>query len=103
MSRALGMRSSSTPAPSPRRRSGKRGRRSGARLIVTGCAAQISPERYAGMAEVDQVLGNLEKLRAESYGTAQPRIAVDNIMTVRETAAHLVEGFEGRVRGFVEV
>jgi threonylcarbamoyladenosine tRNA methylthiotransferase MtaB len=74
-----------------------------ARLIVTGCAAQISPERYAAMAEVDQVLGNLEKLRAESYRVAQPRVAVDDIMTVRETAAHLVEGFEGRARGFVEV
>jgi threonylcarbamoyladenosine tRNA methylthiotransferase MtaB len=74
-----------------------------ARLIVTGCAAQISPERYAAMAEVDQVLGNLEKLRAESYRVTQPRVAVDDIMIVRETAAHLVEGFEGRVRGFVEV
>jgi len=74
-----------------------------ARLIVTGCAAQISPERYAAIPGVDQVLGNLEKLRAESYRAAQPRIAVDDIMTVRETAAHLVEGFEGRARGFVEV
>jgi threonylcarbamoyladenosine tRNA methylthiotransferase MtaB len=74
-----------------------------ARLIVTGCAAQISPERYAAMAEVDQVLGNLEKLRAESYRVTQPRVAVDDIMIVRKTAAHLVEGFEGRVRGFVEV
>jgi len=74
-----------------------------ARLIVTGCAAQISPERYAGMAEVDQVLGNLAKLRAESYRALGPRIAVDDIMTVRETAAHLVDGFEGRARGFVEV
>ena len=74
-----------------------------ARLIVTGCAAQISPERYAGMAEVDQVLGNIEKLRAESYRVAGPRIAVNDIMVVRETAAHLVDGFEGRARGFVEV
>src|SRR5438132_9219781 len=57
--------------------------RPNARLIVTGCAAQISPERYAGMAEVDQVLGNLEKLRAESYGAARPRIAVNDIMAVR--------------------
>jgi threonylcarbamoyladenosine tRNA methylthiotransferase MtaB len=77
--------------------------RPNARLIVTGCAAQIAPERYAGMAEVDQVLGNLAKLRADSYRAAGPRIAVDDIMAVRETAAHLVDGFEGRVRGFVEV
>ncbi len=74
-----------------------------ARLIVTGCAAQIAPERYAGMAEVDQVLGNLAKLRVESYRAPGPRIAVDDIMAVRETAAHLVDGFQGRVRGFVEV
>src|SRR5215470_6527370 len=75
----------------------------GARLIVTGCAAQISPERYAALPGVDQVLGNAEKLRAESYRTARPRVAVDDIMTVRETAAHLVDGFEGRARGFIEV
>src|SRR5579864_1827334 len=74
-----------------------------ARLIVTGCAAQISPERYGAMAEVDQVLGNLAKLKAESYRAPGPRVAVDDIMVVRETAAHLVDGFEGRVRGFVEV
>jgi len=77
--------------------------RPNARLIVTGCAAQISPERYAAMPGVDQVLGNLEKLRAESYRTLEARIAVDDIMMVRETAAHLIDGFEGRVRGFVEV
>jgi threonylcarbamoyladenosine tRNA methylthiotransferase MtaB len=77
--------------------------RPGARLIVTGCAAQIAPERYAGMSEVDQVLGNLAKLKAESYRAPGPRVAVADIMVVRETAAHLVDGFEGRVRGFVEV
>ena len=74
-----------------------------ARLIVTGCAAQIAPERYAGMAEVDQVLGNLAKLKAESYRAPGARVTVDDIMAVRETAAHLVEGFEGRARAFVEV
>ena len=74
-----------------------------ARLIVTGCAAQIAPERYAEMTEVDQVLGNLAKLKAESYRARGSRIAVDDIMAVRETAAHLVEGFEGRARAFVEV
>ena len=77
--------------------------RPNARLIVTGCAAQISPERYAAMAEVDQVLGNLAKLKAESYRAPGSRVAVDDIMVVRETAAHLVDGFEGRARGFVEV
>lgn len=75
-----------------------------ARLIVTGCAAQIDPKTYARMAEVDQVLGNEEKLKAESFlaGPA-PRVAVDDIMSVTETAAHLIEGFEGRARAFVQV
>ena len=76
--------------------------RPGSRLIVTGCAAQIAPERYAAMPEVDQVLGNEAKLKAESYGDAA-RVVVDDIMSVKETAAHLVEGFEGRVRAFVQV
>jgi len=56
------------------------------------------------MAEVDQVLGNEEKLKAESF-LAEPsaRVAVDDIMSVTETAAHLIEGFEGRARAFVQV
>ena len=75
-----------------------------ARLIVTGCAAQIDPESYARMAEVDQVLGNEEKLRAESFMPGPSvRVAVDDIMSVTETAAHLIEGFEGRARAFVQV
>jgi threonylcarbamoyladenosine tRNA methylthiotransferase MtaB len=74
-----------------------------ARLIVTGCAAQIAPERYAAMPEVDQVLGNEEKLRRESYGAPTPRVQVDDIIAVKETAAHLVDGFEGRARAFLQV
>ncbi len=77
--------------------------RPGARLIVTGCAAQIAPERYAAMPEVDQVLGNEEKLRPESYTAPGARIRVDDILGVRETAAHLVDGIEGRARGFLQV
>jgi threonylcarbamoyladenosine tRNA methylthiotransferase MtaB len=72
------------------------------RIIVTGCAAQIHPERYAAMAEVDQVLGNTEKLSAASYGD-DTRLAVDDIQAVRETALHLIDGFEGRARAFVQV
>ena len=74
----------------------------GARIVVTGCAAQIDPQAYAAMAEVDQVLGNEEKLRAESYGAADD-ILVGDIMEVRETAEHLIEGFDGRSRAFVQV
>jgi threonylcarbamoyladenosine tRNA methylthiotransferase MtaB len=73
-----------------------------ARIIVTGCAAQIDPARYAAMPEVDQVLGNAEKLRPESYA-APSRVVVDDIFRLTETAPHLVEGFEGRARAFVEV
>jgi threonylcarbamoyladenosine tRNA methylthiotransferase MtaB len=75
-----------------------------AQIIVTGCAAQIDPDSYAAMAEVDRVLGNEEKLKAESFAPqAAARIAVDDIMTVEETTGHLIEGFEGRTRAFVQV
>ncbi len=81
-----------------------RRQRPGARIIVTGCAAQIDPQRYGAMPEVDGVLGNAEKLSATSYAPegALP-IQVADIMTVRETAGHLVEGFEGRARAFLQV
>ncbi len=74
-----------------------------ARLIVTGCAAQLDPARFAGMPEVDQVLGNAEKLRAESYRPDGAPYQVTDIMTVRETAGHLLSGFEDRARAFVQV
>ena len=80
-----------------------RRRRPEARIIVTGCAAQIDPERYAAMAEVDQVLGNAEKLKLDAYGAAAAPLAVDDIQAVRETALHLIDGFEGRARAFVQV
>jgi threonylcarbamoyladenosine tRNA methylthiotransferase MtaB len=76
--------------------------RPAARIIVTGCGAQIDPARYAAMPEVDRVLGNEEKLRAESYADGE-RIVVGDIFRLKETAPHLVEGFEGRARAFVEV
>ncbi|HEX9791660.1 MAG TPA: tRNA (N(6)-L-threonylcarbamoyladenosine(37)-C(2))-methylthiotransferase MtaB [Kiloniellales bacterium] len=75
-----------------------------ARLIVTGCAAQIDPALYAAMPEVDEVLGNAEKMRAESFAPdPHPRVRVADIMTVRDTAAHLLSGFAGRTRAFVEI
>jgi len=73
-----------------------------ARIIVTGCAAQVDPARYAAMPEIDRVLGNAEKLKPESWsGTG--RIDVGDIMAVRETASHLIDGFEHRARAFLEV
>jgi threonylcarbamoyladenosine tRNA methylthiotransferase MtaB len=79
--------------------------RPGARLIVTGCAAQIDPAAFAGMAEVDLVLGNAEKSSAGAYLDAPdgPRVRVNDIMSVRETAGHLIDGLRGRSRAYVEV
>jgi threonylcarbamoyladenosine tRNA methylthiotransferase MtaB len=76
-----------------------------ARIVVTGCSAQISPASYAAMAEVDQVVGNAEKLRpALWHGLAgADRVLVDDIMTLRETAGHLVDGLEGRTRALLQV
>ncbi len=75
-----------------------------ARLIVTGCAAQIDPEGFAAMAEVDRVIGNEEKLRAESFlDEDAPRVAVNDIMAVTETAPQLIDGFAERTRAFVQV
>jgi threonylcarbamoyladenosine tRNA methylthiotransferase MtaB len=77
------------------------------RIIVTGCAAQTDPQGYAAMAEVDQVLGNAEKLTAQAYadfgvGHAE-KIRVNDIMSVRETASQMVDHFEGRARAFLQV
>ncbi|HEX8216014.1 MAG TPA: tRNA (N(6)-L-threonylcarbamoyladenosine(37)-C(2))-methylthiotransferase MtaB [Allosphingosinicella sp.] len=77
-----------------------------ARVIVTGCAAQIEPETFAAMPEVSRVIGNREKLEAASFEPvpfAHAEIRVSDIMAVRETAPHLVAGFAERARAFVEV
>ena len=79
-----------------------RRRRPDARIIVTGCAAQIDPEAYAAMPEVDQVLGNAEKLRLDEF-IGGARVQVNDIAAVRETAGHLIAGFDGRARAFVQV
>lgn len=83
-----------------------------ARIIVTGCAAQIEPDRFAAMPEVDLVLGNREKLDLRSFqpdtdGLA-PRVRAGDIMALpapdlAETAHQFVGGVEGRVRAFVQV
>lgn len=75
-----------------------------AKIIVTGCAVQLDPDRFAAMTEVDRVIGNAEKLQADSWrvGSNQP-VLVQDIMTVRETAEHLLSGFEGRDRAFIQV
>ncbi|MFC4626494.1 tRNA (N(6)-L-threonylcarbamoyladenosine(37)-C(2))-methylthiotransferase MtaB [Daeguia caeni] len=81
-----------------------------ARIIVTGCAAQTEAQNFANMEEVDLVLGNEEKLKANSYrmlpdfGVNQfEKVRVNDIMEVRETASHMVDAIEGRARAFVQV
>ena len=73
-----------------------------ARLIVTGCAAQIDPGAFAAMGEVDLVLGNAKKAAAGAYADG-PRVRVDDIFHARETAHHLVDGLKDRARAYVEV
>src|SRR5215467_5258486 len=87
------------------------------RIVVTGCAAQTSPSRFAAMPEVERVVGNDIKMRSDAWTDAQTmfartpdfgislheKIAVNDIMSVKETAGHLVEGIEGRARAYVQV
>ena len=78
----------------------------GAKVIVTGCAAQIDPAAFAAMAEVDLVLGNAEKSQAGAYAegrAAEGKVRVNDIMSVRETAGHLIDGLKDRARAYVEV
>lgn len=76
-----------------------------AKIIVTGCAAQINPDSFSQMEEVDQVLGNMEKLEERYFDPSKEhaRIIVNDIMSVKETAEHLIAGFDGRARAFIQV
>ncbi len=81
-----------------------------ARIIVTGCAAQTEAQNFAAMPEVDAVLGNEEKLKAEHYRrlpdfgvSAEQKVAVNDIMSVTETAPQMVAHIDGHVRGFLQV
>ncbi|MBU0738531.1 MAG: tRNA (N(6)-L-threonylcarbamoyladenosine(37)-C(2))-methylthiotransferase MtaB [Alphaproteobacteria bacterium] len=81
-----------------------------ARIIVTGCAAQTEAQNFADMPEVDAVLGNEEKLKAEHYRrlpdfgvSAEQKVAVNDIMSVTETAPQMVAHIDGHVRGFLQV
>ncbi|WP_423065784.1 tRNA (N(6)-L-threonylcarbamoyladenosine(37)-C(2))-methylthiotransferase MtaB [Devosia sp. CN2-171] len=79
------------------------------RIIVTGCAAQTEARSFGDMAEVDLVIGNADKLKAESYAPIafglplNDKVQVNDIMSVKETAGHLIEAMDGRTRAFVQV
>jgi len=80
----------------------------GAKIIVTGCSAQIDPQTYAQMGEVDKIIGNDLKLKADTWMGAgglagEEKTLVNDIMSVKETAGHLIEGIEGQARAFIQV
>jgi threonylcarbamoyladenosine tRNA methylthiotransferase MtaB len=74
-----------------------------ARLIVTGCAAQIDPAAFAAMPEVDLVVGNADKAAPGALAPDGARIRVNDIMSVTQTAGHLIDGLRDRARAYVEV
>ena len=81
-----------------------------AHIIATGCAAQIDPDSFAKMPEVSAVLGNREKMELSSWQMLSPdfigaheKVQVDDIMSVEETAGHLIDGFGTRSRAYVQV
>jgi threonylcarbamoyladenosine tRNA methylthiotransferase MtaB len=79
-----------------------------AKIIVTGCAAQVDPAMFGDMPEVDRVVGNHEKLKLETFNPVtllggNEKVRVNDIMSVTETAGHLIEGMEGRARAYVQV
>ncbi|PRY21237.1 threonylcarbamoyladenosine tRNA methylthiotransferase MtaB [Aliiruegeria haliotis] len=82
-----------------------------ATLIVTGCAAQTEPETFAAMDEVDRVIGNSAKMQPETWKAmsgpdfigSTEKVQVDDIMSVKETAGHLIDGFGTRSRAYVQV
>ena len=76
--------------------------RPGARVVVTGCAAQTETQTFAAMPEVDRVVGNEEKFSVESWATGE-KIAVSDIMAVKTMRPHGVDSIEGRTRAFVQV
>jgi threonylcarbamoyladenosine tRNA methylthiotransferase MtaB len=77
--------------------------RPNARLIVTGCAAQIRPQHYAAMPEIDQVLGNEAKLKRDSYAAGTPRVLVGDIGSASMPAPPPLDALERRARAVVQV
>lgn len=76
------------------------------KIIVTGCSAQVSPDTYTKMPEVDRVLGNDDKLKADNFRFAAfdtEKAIVNDIMSVKETAGHLISNFQGKSRAFIQV
>lgn len=73
-------------------------------IILTGCAAQVNHAKYANMPEVDHIIGNTEKMIADSYNLQDvSRVSVTDIMEAKEIVPHMIDGFEGKARAFLQV
>lgn len=82
----------------------KRREHPNATIILTGCAAQVGYEKYSQMSEIDHIIGNTEKMNPEMYQlVSKDKVRVTDIMEVSEVAPQMIEGFEGRARGFLQV
>jgi len=81
--------------------------RPSARIVVTGCGSQVETDRFAAMPEIDHLVGNTHKLQPETFrkllAPDSERIFADDVMSVRETTSHLVDGLKPRVRSFVQI
>lgn len=74
------------------------------KIIVTGCAVQANPKRYEDMAEIDNILGNQEKLEEKNYLSLDTeRAKVNDIMEIKETALHMVDSYDGKTRAFLQI
>jgi threonylcarbamoyladenosine tRNA methylthiotransferase MtaB len=80
-----------------------------ARIVVTGCAAQIDPQAFAEMPEADAIIGNADKTKPATWASlaVSPRVSVNDIMALEEGAHHFIAGavdsIEGQTRAFVEI
>lgn len=75
----------------------------GAKLVVTGCAAQTEPETFAAMPEVDHVLGNLEKMKPQTWDRLEARVQTSDIMSATRETGHLIDGLGTRARAYVQI
>lgn len=75
------------------------------RIVVTGCASQVNPEKYAAMKEVSSIIGNEEKMKLSSYFKLKEKdeIIISDIMAVKDTALHMIDGFQHHARAFLQI
>lgn len=73
------------------------------KIIVTGCAAQNNPEMFSNMPEVDKIIGNEEKLSDKYYTFDTQRVLVNDIMSIKKTANHMLHDFDGKTRAFIQI